>query len=154
LVFTDKFLRSSGVRPVAYYSEDSLWNDPLIRRWNTLHFQKRFQEARLLVKEIVTYRKPAAYFRSFANQTMMKIATTPEGTQLGHCHKYDGYRVGYHFSGEREFRIAFEEGIDYLCFTESDLYMLIVPDLDSKAQIEEYFSKQWTQIPLVNVYPT
>ena len=154
LVFTDDFLRSSGLRPVAYYSEGSLWNDPLIRKWNTLQFQKRFQEARLLEKEILTYRKPAAYFGSFANQTMMKITTTQEGTKLEHCHKYDRYGIDYDFKAEREFRIAFDEGIDYLCFDDSDLHMVIVPDLDSKARIEGYFSREWTRMPKVFLYPS
>ena len=76
-----------------------------------------------------------------------------EGMKLEHCRKYDRYRIDYDFRAEREFRIAFEEGIDYLRFTESDLLMLIVPDLDSKAQMEEYFSKQWKRSPLINVYP-
>jgi len=154
LVLTDKFLRSNGLRHVVYYSEDSLWNDPLIRQWNNYHLNKCPEKARLLEKEILMYRKPATYFRSFADQTTMKIATTSAGTKLEHCHKYDRYRIDYDFRAEREFRIAFEEGIDYLCFKESDLYMLIVPDLDSKVEIEKYLSKEWRRLPLVFVYPT
>jgi hypothetical protein len=83
------------------YSEDSLWNDPLIRQWNNYHLQKCPQKARLLEKEILMYRKPATYFRSFANQTTMKISTDLEGMKLEHCRKYDRYRIDYDFRAER-----------------------------------------------------
>lgn len=32
IVLTDGFLKANGTRPVLYYTEESLWNDPLIKK--------------------------------------------------------------------------------------------------------------------------
>ena len=34
IVLTDSFLKANGIRPIYYYTEESLWNDLLIKKWN------------------------------------------------------------------------------------------------------------------------
>lgn len=153
LVFEKGFLRSEGVQPVGYYTEQSLWNDPFINQWSNSRNSKDSTKKHKLQKEITLYRKPATYFPSFAEQTMMKVAKNAKGTILEHCHKYDRYKTGYDFRNEQEYRIAFEESQDYMYFTEKDLYMIITPDSVAKSKIDSYLSKEWDHLPLVKVFP-
>jgi hypothetical protein len=153
LVFEKEFLRTQDIQPVIYYTEISLWNDPLIVEWSNDRNSKDSKKRNKLEKEITLYRKPATYFPAFAEQKMMKVTTNIKGTILEHCHKYDRYEIGYDFRNEQEYRIAFEKGQDYMYFTEKDLYMIITPDLVSKSQIDSYLSKEWEHLPQVKVFP-
>ncbi len=154
LVFEKEFLRAQGVQPVIYYTEKSLWEDPLILEWSNTRNSRNSQKRQKLTKEITLYRKPATYFPAFAEQTMMKVTRNEKGTFLEHCHKYDRYEIGYDFRNEQEYRITFEKGQNFMDFTEKDLSMIITPDLLSKSQIDNYLNKEWEYIPQVKVFPS
>ena len=153
LVFTDDFLRSKGVRPVQYYTESSLWSDKLIRRWNYEHNKLSRKDKANLEREILSYRKPATLFPTFKESVTMKVSTSSEGTTLEYL-TYDRYPDGYDFTNEKEHRIVFDKGVDYLYFDENDLFMVIVPDIDSKGEIDSFFKQNWSKHPKVEVYPS
>jgi len=52
-------------------------------------------------------------------------------------------------------RIAFDENaaVDYLYFSEKDLFMVITPDLESKRRLESFFESNWSCQPKINIYP-
>jgi len=153
IVLTDTFLRSRGIRPVKYYTEESLWNDPLIRKWNyelkSLPPDKRED----CEKEILTYRKPATFFPAFRKSVIAKITTAASGGTVEFL-KYDRYKEGYDFTKEREYRLVFDEGVDYLYFEEKDLFMVITPDPKAQRRIQDFFSRNWKRKPQVTIYPS
>ncbi len=153
LAFNNKFLRSNGIKPVSYYSEKSLWHDQLVKQWNELAYQKEMQKRKELDKEILSYRKPATYFQSFAEQKMMKVRSSGNRITLEYCDKYERYEVGYDFKNEQEHRIVFKNNDSHLCFAEEDLYMIITPDSAAKTKVNDYLRKEWTHIPIVEVFP-
>lgn len=153
LVFTDSFLKNKGIRPVFYYSESSLWNDELIRRWNYEENKMSKKDKTNLEREILSYRKPAILFSTFKESVTMKLTRASEGTVLEYL-TYDRYPDGYDFTKEKEHRIVFDEAVDYLYFDESDLFMVIVPDLDSKEKVESFFKQNWSKHPKVGVVPS
>jgi hypothetical protein len=152
IVLNDRFLKSKGIRPVKYYTEESLWNDPLIRKWNyelkSLPHDKRED----CEKEILTYRKPATYFSTFKKSVIAKITTAPSGRTIEFL-KYDRYEEGYDFTREHEYRIVLDEGVDYLYFGEKDLFMVITPDITAQRTIQDFFSRNWKEKPRVTIYP-
>lgn len=153
IVLTDTFLRVKGIRPVQYYTEQSLWNDPLIKRWN--HDLKRLpvKEKAELEKEIVSYRKPATLFPSFRESAVTKISKSSAGIEVEYL-TYDRYHEGYDFRKENECRVVFDDGIDYLYFDEEDLYVVIAPDSTAKKAIQNFLEQAWKQKPRVDVYPS
>jgi len=153
LVFTDGFLKSEGVRPVQYYTESSLWSDEFIRRWNYEQDKMAKNDKMNLEREILSYRKPATLFHTFKESVTMKLTRASEGTTLKYL-TYDRYPDGYDFTEEREHRIVFDKGVDYLCFDENDLFMVIVPDIDSKEKMESFFKQNWSKHPKVEVFPS
>lgn len=153
IVLTDKFLRVKGIRPVRYYTEGSLWNAPLIKKWNYSSKGLSAKEKADLEKEIVAYRKPATLFPSFKESVITKLIRTSEGVNVEYL-TYDRYQEGYDFTKENEYRIVFDEGVDYLYFDESDLYMVITPDSEAKSRIETYLNQYWTRLPRVEVFPS
>ncbi len=151
IVLTDKFLKSRGIRPVKYYTEESLWSDPLIRKWNyelkSLPPDKRED----CEKEILMYRKPVKLFPTFKNSVMAKITVAQsEGTV--EFIRYNRYPEGYDFTKEYEYRIAFDEGVEYLYFNESDLFIIITPDLKAKDKVESFLKQHWSRQPKVEVF--
>ncbi len=153
IVLADRFLRSKGIRPVKYYTEESLWNDPLIRKWNyelkSLPPDKRED----CEKEILTYRKPSTLFPTFKNSVMAKITVAPSGGTVDLI-KYNRYEEGYDFTKEHEYRIVFDEGVDYLYFEEKDLFMVITPDIKAQRRIQDFFNRNWKEEPQVTIYPS
>jgi len=153
IVLTDKFLGSRGITPVKYYTEESLWSDPLIRKWN---FElKSLSPGRRegCEKEILTYRKPAKMFPAFKNSVMAKVTSAPSGGTLEFL-RYNEYPEGYDFRKENEYRIAFEEGVEYLYFNEDDLFMVITPELKAKDRVESFLKHNWTQQAQVKIFPS
>lgn len=145
IVLTNSFLKKKGIKPVDYYTKESVWTNPLIKRWN--HYTRNNlypEEHKELQDEIVRYRKPATLYPSFLKLTTIEINRTPEGLTAKH-YTYDRYPKGYDFTKENEYRIAFNEGADYLYFDEGDLFMIITPDLKAKDKIETYLREEWTQ---------
>ena len=153
IVLTDRFLRSRGIGQVKYYTEASLWNDPLIRQWNyeleSLPPDKRED----CEKEILTYRKPATLFPTFKNSVMAKITAAPSGGTV-ELIKYNRYEEGYDFRKEHEYRIVFDESVDSLYFEEKDLFMVITPDIKAQRRIQDFFSQNWKEEPQVAIYPS
>jgi hypothetical protein len=153
IVLEKEFLEASGIRQVKYYAEESLWDDPLIRKWNyeleSLPPDKRED----CEKEILTYRKPATYFATFKKSAILKLTVTPNGGRISYI-KYDRYPEGYDFTTENEHRIVFEEGVDYLYFEEKDLFMVITPDMKAQRRIQDFFSQNWREEPKVAIYPS
>ena len=152
IVLTNNYLISKGIKPVYYYTEESLWNDPLIKKWNYGSKYLSKKEKAELTKEIVSYRKPATLFSSFKESVTMKITRTSPVSKIEYL-TYDRYRDGYDFSKENEYRIVFDEGVDYLYFNENDLFMIITPNLKAKTEIEAYLNQVWTYKPQVKIYP-
>jgi len=153
IVLTNNFLRAKGIKPVHYYTEDSLWNDPLIKKWNYSLKGLSAKEKADLAKEIVSYRKPATLFSSFKESVITKLTRTSEGINVEYL-TYDRYQEGYDFTKENEYRIVFEEGVNYLYFSEGDLYMVITPDSEAKSRIKTYLNQYWTRLPKVEIYPS
>jgi len=153
IVLDDGFLRSQGIRPVKYYTEESVWNDPLIKKWNYRLKSLSPKEKENLEKEILTYRKPASFFSAFRKSVMAKITgSTSRGTV--EFIKYDRYKEGYDFTKEHEYRIAFDEGVDYLCFEEQNLFMVITPDAKAQHRVRDFFHVNWEREPRIVVYPS
>lgn len=67
---------------------------------------------------------------------------------------YDRYQEGYDFTKENEYRIVFEESVNYLYFNESDLYMVITPDSEAKSKTKTYLNQYWNRLPKVEIYPS
>jgi len=153
LVFTDRFLKSEGIKSVSYYTESSLWSDKLIKRWNSEQNRMPRKDKSDLQREILSYRKPATLFPSFKESGIMKITRAPEGTSLEYL-TYDRYPDNYDFRREKEHRIIFEDGVDYLYFAEDDLFMIIAPDLKSKGEVEAFFKHNWSKQPKIELYPS
>lgn len=153
IVLTNSFLKSKGIKPVYYYTEESLWNDPLIRKWNYGSKNLSAESKKELEKEIISYRKPATLFPSFKESVITKLTKMSEGMKVEYL-TYDRYREGYDFKRENEYRIGFDEGVDYLYFNESDLYMLIIPNLKAKNEIEAYLNQTWAQHPQIKIFPS
>lgn len=153
IVLTDSFLKANRIRRVHYYTEESLWNDPLIRKWNFVAKSLNKGERPELEKEILSFRKPASLFPSFKESVIMKITRAPDGTRIEHL-TYDRYKERYDFRKESEYRIIFDEGVDYLDFEEKDLFMVITPDTEVQRRIQDFFSQYWREKPQVRVYPS
>lgn len=153
LVVVDGFLKSKGIKPVFYYTESSLWNDGLIKRWNFNQNKMSSKDKTDLEREILSYRKPATLFPTFKESVTMKLTRASEGTTLEYL-TYDRYPDNYDFTKEKEHRIVFDKGIDYLCFDEGDLFMVITPDLKAKGEVEAFLKCNWSKQPKVEVYPS
>ena len=152
IVLNNQFLRASGIRPVTYYTEESVLDDPLIRKWNyelkSLPPDKRMD----CEKEILTYRKPATYFPAFKKSVILKLTSSPSGSEISYI-KYDRYPEGYDFTKENEYRIVLNDGQEYLNFSDRDLFMVITPNLESKHTVESFSKSNWPYQPRVEVYP-
>ncbi len=112
LVLNTEFLNSSGLRPVSYYSEESLWHDPDVIAWNNAVWANE-KNQKTMQDEILAYRKPAKYFQAFAHLTTIMIAKRTDEITASH-YKYDRYPIGYDFREEHEYRIVFQAENDYL----------------------------------------
>ncbi len=145
IALTDSFLKSNRIRPVYYYTEESLWSDPLIRKWNYAKDLDKGQKSKL-EKEIVSFRKPASLFPSFRQSVTMKITRASNETKIEHL-TYDRYKEGHNFRKENEYRIIFNEGVDYLDLEEKDLFMVITPDAEVQRRIQDFFSQNWKDKP-------
>jgi len=154
IVLTNDFLRTKGLKPVHYYTEESLYTDALILKWNHDRPNGKISdvEARQLQKEITAYRKPATLFPNF-KKCVTHIIQFGSGKPQTSYFTYNRYATGYDFTKENEYRIVFEEGNEYLPFQEDDLYMIIAPNLEAKKTIEDCLNKNWKMKPKVKVYP-
>lgn len=148
IVLSDRFLKSKGIRPVEYYTEESLWHDPLIRKWNYEPDKRRECE-----KEILAFRKPATYFPAFKKSAIAKLTADPKSGGRLEFLKYDRYEVDYDFTREQEHRIVFDADGACLSFEESDLFMVIAPNIEAQRRIQDFFIGNWEIIPQVVVYP-
>ncbi len=152
IVLTDRFLKSRCIRLVKYYTEESLWNDPWIRKWNYELKSLPADKREKCEKEILAYRKPSTMFSTFKNSVMAKITVTSTGGTVDLI-KYNRYPKGYDFTKEQEHRIIFDEGVDYLYFDESDLFMVITPNSECKDRVESFLKQNWSRQPRVEVFP-
>jgi len=158
LVFEENFLKRSGTNAVQYYREELLFNDPLIIEWN-LKFAYRSnlsareqKDKKELETKILAYRKPASLFESFRESRMLATEKADSGMKLEIVDAYSRYPIGYDFQGEKEWRIiSYDE--KYLKFSENDLYMVIVPDEQSRLRLEKYFGSKWKETPELRTFP-
>lgn len=104
-----------------------------------------------LEKEIVSFRKPASLFPTFRESVITKITRDSDGVKVEYL-TYDRYPEGYDFRKENEYRIVFDESVDYLCFEEKDLFIVITPDTKSQCRIHDFFSRNWKEKPRVTIY--
>jgi len=154
IVLSNSFLNKRDLKPVEYYTEESVWTNPLIKRWNQYAGSNLYPEKhKELQDQIVSYRKPATLFSSFLRLTTIEIKRTQEGLTAKH-YTYNRYPEGYDFNKEREYRLVFKEGSGALLFNESDLYMIITPDSKAKARVEKYLKASWSYQPRVEIFPT
>ena len=159
LVLSNQFLESQSMKSVSYYTEESLWSDREIVDWNNACEQIDQTRQQSMQRHIVAYRKPATYFPSFAELTTIEISKTIEQTgsesyrYAVDSYKYDRYGIGYDFRNEHEHRIVFQEDGEYLRFNEGDVFMIVVPDLESKNQVITYLKSEWKRVPSVEVFP-
>ena len=156
IVLANDFLKAKGIRCVHYYTEESLYRDPLILKWNNNDRANRklpSTEVRQLEKGITSFRKPTKLFSSFG-KSGTHIIHFGSGQPQTDYFTYNRYSEGYDFTKENEYRIVLDEGIDYLYFEESDMYMIITPDLETKKAIETFLKQHWKKKPKVEVYPT
>jgi len=130
-----------------------LWNDPLIQKWNYELKSLPHDRRKDCEKEILTYRKPAAFFPAFKKSVMAMITAAPSGGTVEWI-KYDRYEEEYDFTKEHEHRIVFDEGVDYLYFEEKDLFMVITPDTKAQRKIQHFFNQNWKDKPQVTIYPS
>jgi len=158
LVFGDKFLKKNAIKPVQYYQEESLYDDSLIIEWNLKYAYKpslspnEIKNREDLKTKILAYRKPSTLFKSFVDSRMLAIERTDSGTKHRIMDAYERYDFGYDFQAEREWRlVSYNE--DYIEFAENDLYMLIVPNLQSKLNLQKYFKSKWKVIPKICEFP-
>lgn len=148
IVLSTDFLLSKDIRPVIYYTEEELWHDKLIRKFNALGGgSKELQD------EILTYRKPSTYFPNFRNSVQLHINKTVTET-IRSLIKYDGYPDNYDFRQENEHRISFQKGAEFMGFTEKDMHMIITPDLESYSTINSYLNHYWSYQPIVKIFPS
>lgn len=155
IVLTKNFLKSKGIRPVQYYTEESLFSDPLILRWDNDVKQNKLSadETQMLQREITSYRKPASLFPSFMySVTHIINFNRAEGTTTDFF-TYDRYPVGYDFRNETEYRIIFDDE-KYFRFNEDDVYMIITPDLKAKDRVESFLKHNWSNQPKVEIFPS
>jgi len=153
IVLTDSFLKANRIRPVYYYTEESLWSDALIRKWNYYAQNPDKGQKSGLEKEIVSFRKPASLFPSFRESVVMKVTRASNRTKIEHL-TYDRYTEGYDFRKEHEYRIVFDEGVDYLYFEEKDLFTVITLNMKTQRRIEDFFNQNWKEKPRVMIYPS
>lgn len=150
IAFIKKFYKKNNIKPVIYYSEKSIKNDPLIKRYIQNGLSE--QERKNLSKKITAYRKPKILTENFSKSAVARITKTENGNSLS-IYTYDRYPIGYDFTTETEHRIAFEPGINFLHFNESDVFMIIVPNTEIGEKLKDFFKKNWTIIPCIEVYP-
>jgi len=155
LVFEDNYLRKNGIKQVRYYTEESLFTDPLVVKWNEeFAYRPNLTPEELARKkeleiQILVYRKPATLFESFSESRMLAI----EKSGLSIKDVYDRYSIGYNFQTENEWRIVSLCDEEFLWFEESDLRLVIVPDSISKKRLGKYFSTRWSSTPEIVVFP-
>ena len=155
LVFQDTFLLKHGLRPVYYYTEESLLTDMIVNRWNLDYaYRAKLSPEEEKVKrglelEILTYRKPATLFRSFSESgSLVLMAQTAEYREA-----YDRYPDGYDFTTENEWRIVSENEEEYLYFDERDLRVIIIPGESYRDKVMDYLEQEWNNPPSVVAYP-
>lgn len=155
IILTSNFLKRNGIKRVQYYTEESLYSDPLILKWNQEQAMGKLSDvaARQLQKEITAYRKPAKLFSSFEKSVSHIIHFGSGGPQTD-TFTYNRYVVDYDFTKENEYRIVADEGINYIDFEEDDLYMIITPNQEVKSRIEFFLNQNWGKRPKVEIYPT
>lgn len=147
IVLSNEFLNRKGIRRVDYYTEQSLRDDPLVRQFNASG-----GGGKALQNEILTYRKPSTYFPNFKKSVQLRIEVKETETIVSHI-KYDRYPDNYDFRQENEYRIAFLDGTQYMDFEEKDMYMIITPDSESNSSLDSFLKENWTNRPIVKVYP-
>lgn len=158
LVFNERFLKKSGIKPVRYYREESLFDDPLIKKWNLKYAYKpnltakELRNKKELETQILAYRKPATLFKSFSESRRIALRKTTSGVEMKIENVYDRYPIGYNFQDENEWRIvSFDK--EFLEFRETDLYMIIVPNSQCIEFLSKYFKTEWKNIPNILVIP-
>jgi hypothetical protein len=152
IVFQEKFYKKHGLKSVIYYDEKSILNDELIMKYRKYNSFMSNEELHLVVTEIITYRKPKTLTENFSKSAAAIITPRGKDTKLSFF-TYDRYPIGYDFTTENEHRMAFDKGVDFLPFEEEDVFMIIVPNKESKMKIDQYFHENWKIIPQVEVFP-
>ncbi len=153
IVLSDTFLKAKGIKPVKYYEEESLSSDPLVLKWNHLSRNGGEKEQlKIMAGEITSYRKPAYLFPSF-KESIQAIVSRKNGKVVVEYFTYNRYPYNYNFCSEKEYRIIFSEGNNYLYFDEKDLFMIIVPNAVAMVAVREYLCRNWNVMPKLVVFP-
>jgi len=153
IVLSDAFLKSKGIKSVMYYTEANLAQDDLVKTWNHINFTGQGKERlKDLQNEITLYRKPAFLFPNFKNSIQAQISRKNEEVAIEYF-TYNRYPDNYDFRLEQEYRIAFKEGGEYLHFDVNDISMIIVPNKEAMASVDEYLCKNWSVKPKLVIFP-
>lgn len=159
IAFTNDFIKKLGVKPVQYYDEQSVYRDPLIKKWNCmLHMESGshndIKEKARLVKEITAYRKPRYLWENFSKNhaTVMKISSESDSIFFW---KYDRYPLGYEFFKELEHRVAFdgEDHPEYIYFNDQDILKIIAPNDEINMKIKNSLERNFMFRPEVITFP-
>ena len=151
------FLKSKGVKPVCYYSEESLKSDSLIAEWNFFSAKRNrtdedTKRIKTLEREITLYRKPESLFSNFQKSIQVKVTKNKGRLVDVEYFTYNRYPENYNFTLEKEWRLSFNVGEDYLYFDEENVFAIITPNLEAKRDIDRYFSKYWNRKPNVIIF--
>jgi hypothetical protein len=154
IVFKEHFLKQKGIKPVTYYTEESVTKNAAIKKWNENKGKNLSpEEKKKLEKEILYFRKPASLFPSFKKPYIAKVVKKTGELDFS-ISTYDRYPDEYNFRNEQEYRIVFENDEDYMYFEERNIFRIITPDEESKSAIASFFKNQWGFQPEVMVFPS
>lgn len=150
IVFTEDFYKKNKLKRVFYYDENSVKNNHLIKKYqqNDLSVLERQK----LSKEITAYRKPKKLTENFLKSAVARINISENGRSLS-FYTYDRYPIGYNFTSESEYRIAFDPEVNFLHFKENDVFMIIVPSQEIQEKLIKFLRENWAVIPQIKVYP-
>jgi len=158
IVLNENFLRKKEITPVQYYSEESLFKDSLINKWN-LDFaykpnlsQEELRYKKDLEIQILAFRKPSKLFKTFSESRRLAIEKTEFGVDIRIEDAYERYPIGYNFQNEIEWRIVSLDE-EYLEFSEDNLDLVMVPNEQSKFILLKYFESEWNKAPEVHIFP-
>ncbi|KTD71529.1 hypothetical protein [Legionella tucsonensis] len=151
LIFKEEFLQQNGLKKVAYYTNNDIAKDPLLKEYWALSRNTKPEDAnrlKELAKEICLTRKPALQYEDFRSEASTVISVSDGQISL---YQYDRYEDGYDFRRENEYRIPFTTPDEYMYFEEQDLLGITVPNHKIAKKLSEYLVG-WTKRPEVIIF--
>lgn len=149
IAFSDNFLGKLGLKKVLYYDEHDLLKDKLIKEFNRHNYTEKRKLK--LIRRITTYRKPKILFKSFQESVVYNFTKYKDEIKEEYW-TYKRYPLGYNFANELEWRIAYNNDIEFQSFDEKDVLLIITPNEVIKNKILNYCKKNWGIIPEIRLF--